>query len=71
MIDDEFREHTVLSIIHRLDTVFDFDRVVVMEKGCVVEIGKPRDLLTSRSKFRALWDARLSSRNGSEKMVEE
>ncbi|KAJ4131432.1 hypothetical protein NW768_005618 [Fusarium equiseti] len=61
IIEDEFKEHTVVSITHRLDTIIDFDRVIVMEKGCVVEIGKPKDLLASNSKFETLWSARPRS----------
>ncbi|KAJ9136431.1 ABC multidrug transporter [Pleurostoma richardsiae] len=58
VIRDEFREHTVISIAHRLETIADFDRVVVLEKGCVVEEGNPRELLASgKGKFRELWDA--------------
>ncbi|KAK4461356.1 hypothetical protein QBC42DRAFT_227415 [Cladorrhinum samala] len=36
---------TVLVIAHRLSTVADFDRLLVLEKGRVAEIGSPRELL--------------------------
>jgi ABC-type multidrug transport system fused ATPase/permease subunit len=36
---------TVLVIAHRLSTVADFDRVLVLEKGRVAEMGSPRELL--------------------------
>ncbi|CAG7561621.1 unnamed protein product [Fusarium equiseti] len=61
IIEHEFKEHTVVSITHRLDTIIDFDRVIVMEKGCVVEIGNPKNLLASNSKFKALWSDRSRS----------
>lgn len=57
VIEKHFKDHTVLAIAHRLDTVVDFDRVVVLEKGCVVEVGPPRELLQTGGRFRALWDA--------------
>ncbi|KXH47176.1 hypothetical protein CSIM01_06458 [Colletotrichum simmondsii] len=58
LIRDEFKHHTIIAIAHRLDTVVDFDRVVVLDKGRVVEVGNPRDLLSQgRGKFRELWDA--------------
>jgi ATP-binding cassette, subfamily C (CFTR/MRP), member 1 len=58
VIHEDFRSHTVLSIAHRLDTILDFDRVIVLEKGCIVEEGAPRALLNSGlGRFRALWDA--------------
>lgn len=63
VIETQFREHTVISIAHRLDTILDFDRVVVMEKGHIVEVGKPTELLASSSRFKALWGASFSTRN--------
>ncbi|KPM35071.1 ABC transporter C family member 3 [Neonectria ditissima] len=61
VIETQFKEHTVISVAHHLDTVADFDRIVVMESGRIVETGKPRNLLASASKFKALWDASLGT----------
>ncbi|KAL2269930.1 hypothetical protein VTJ83DRAFT_2114 [Remersonia thermophila] len=36
---------TVLVIAHRLSTVADFDKVLVLDKGRVAEFGTPRELL--------------------------
>lgn len=58
LIREEFREHTILSVAHRLDTVIDFDRVIVLDHGCVVEDGNPKELMAAgRSRFRELWNA--------------
>ncbi|KAK1967123.1 hypothetical protein LY78DRAFT_19390 [Colletotrichum sublineola] len=58
LIRGEFKDHTVIAIAHRLDTVADFDRVVVLDKGRIVEVGSPRDLLRhAGGRFRELWDA--------------
>ncbi|KAI1853220.1 hypothetical protein JX266_001926 [Neoarthrinium moseri] len=57
LIRKEFAAHTVISIAHRLETIADFDRVVVLEKGAVVEQGAPSDLLRKLGPFRVLWDA--------------
>ncbi|KAK2037213.1 multidrug resistance-like protein [Colletotrichum somersetense] len=58
LIREEFKDHTVIAIAHRLDTVADFDRVVVLDEGRVVEVGSPRDLLLQAGgRFRQLWDA--------------
>ncbi|TDZ22764.1 ABC transporter atnG [Colletotrichum orbiculare MAFF 240422] len=59
LVRDEFRNHTVVAIAHRLETVADFDRVVVMDKGRVVEVGNPQSLLAQQKggQFRKLWDA--------------
>ncbi|KUI60006.1 ATP-dependent bile acid permease [Cytospora mali] len=44
---DEFASAgcTVLVIAHRLSTVADFDRILVLEKGRMAEMGTPRELL--------------------------
>jgi ABC-type multidrug transport system fused ATPase/permease subunit len=57
VIENQFRSHTVLSIAHRLDTVVDYDKVVVLDQGKVVEVGNPRELLRQASRFKALWNA--------------
>ncbi|OHE95683.1 hypothetical protein CORC01_08967 [Colletotrichum orchidophilum] len=63
LIRDEFKHHTIIAIAHRLDTVIDFDRVVVLDKGRVVEVGNPQHLLNRRQgKFRELWDASRQAR---------
>lgn len=36
---------TVLVIAHRLSTVADFDKILVLDKGRVVEFGAPRELV--------------------------
>ncbi|KAK9776692.1 putative P-loop containing nucleoside triphosphate hydrolase protein [Seiridium cardinale] len=57
LIRTEFSAHTVIAIAHRLDTIADFDRVVVLEKGFVVDQGRPADLLQRAGPFKMLWDA--------------
>jgi subfamily B ATP-binding cassette protein MsbA len=42
----------VLAIAHRLSTISDADKVVVMEKGRIVEQGSYQSLLEQRGK---LW----------------
>jgi ATP-binding cassette subfamily B protein len=40
-----FRGRTVIAIAHRLSTLDAFDRIVVMDRGRIVEDGAPRRLL--------------------------
>ncbi|CAK7207178.1 hypothetical protein SEUCBS139899_009986 [Sporothrix eucalyptigena] len=41
---DEFREHTVITVAHRLDTILDSDVVLVLDAGMLVEAGPPSEL---------------------------
>ncbi|XP_058815986.1 ATP-binding cassette sub-family C member Sur [Topomyia yanbarensis] len=53
-----FKVRTVVTIAHRLHSLFDYDRVIVLEQGNIVEDGCPR-LLRKRSgsKFAAMLKA--------------
>lgn len=44
IIREEFRGYTVIAVSHRLEMIMDFDRVVVMDLGQIIEIGVPRTL---------------------------
>lgn len=56
IIQSEFAGYTIVMVSHRLDMVMDFDRVIVMDKGAVVETGNPRALVeTEGSRFKELW----------------
>lgn len=44
-IREEFRDCTVLTIAHRINTVLDYDRIIVLDKGCVMEYDTPDRLL--------------------------
>lgn len=51
-IRDEFKSCTMLIIAHRLNTIIDSDRVLVMDGGEVVEFDSPQNLLANEdSKF--------------------
>ncbi|KAF4223150.1 hypothetical protein CNMCM6457_000707 [Aspergillus fumigatiaffinis] len=44
IIQAEFRHYTIIAVSHRLEMIMDFDRVVVMDRGEVVEVGNPAAL---------------------------
>ncbi|PQE07873.1 ABC transporter protein [Rutstroemia sp. NJR-2017a WRK4] len=50
-IREEFADSTLLVIAHRLSTVGDFDKIMVMADGKVVEFGSPGELIEERGVF--------------------
>ena len=45
---------TVITIAHRLRTIIDYDMVVVMDQGQIVQRGRPWDLIQATGKFQDL-----------------
>ena len=51
-IKREFTNCTVLTIAHRLNTILDYNRILVLDKGKVAEYDDPKNLLQDKeSKF--------------------
>lgn len=51
-IQETIRElkSTIITIAHRLQTIVDYDKVLVLDKGHVVEFGHPHELLKKEGK---------------------
>jgi subfamily B ATP-binding cassette protein MsbA len=60
-IDRLVRDRTVLVIAHRLATVRDADRIVVLDDGRVVESGAHAELLARGGLYRRLHDLQFSA----------
>ncbi|KAI0875870.1 ABC transporter [Hypoxylon argillaceum] len=44
-------DRTLVTIAHRLKTIIDYDRVVVMSAGSVLEVGTPKELYEAKGQF--------------------
>ncbi|MBU2962914.1 ABC transporter ATP-binding protein/permease [Citreicella sp. C3M06] len=54
---------TVITIAHRLSTIADADRIVVLEKGLVVEEGTHEALLARQGRYAQLWARQQAERD--------
>uniref|UniRef100_A0A3P9IN76 ABC-type glutathione-S-conjugate transporter n=1 Tax=Oryzias latipes TaxID=8090 RepID=A0A3P9IN76_ORYLA len=50
-IRTQFEDCTVLTIAHRLNTIMDYTRVIVMDRGYISEMDSPANLITQRGQF--------------------
>ncbi|KAI2464558.1 abc transporter [Annulohypoxylon bovei var. microspora] len=51
LIRSEFAGSTIITIAHRLRTIIDYDQVIVMEEGKVLETGSPAELVDKQGTF--------------------
>uniref|UniRef100_A0A7N8YFT5 ABC-type glutathione-S-conjugate transporter n=1 Tax=Mastacembelus armatus TaxID=205130 RepID=A0A7N8YFT5_9TELE len=50
-IRTQFEDCTVLTIAHRLNTIMDYTRVIVMDRGNISEMDSPANLIAQRGQF--------------------
>ena len=48
-ITKNFKNTTVLTIAHRINTIMDSDKIIVLDEGRVAEVGSPAELLEGSS----------------------
>ena len=62
---------TVIAIAHRLSTIAVLDRLVVMDKGVIVETGTHQELLRQNGLYAALWHRQSGGFLGLDPPVEQ
>jgi ABC-type multidrug transport system fused ATPase/permease subunit len=60
-LKEVMRGRTTFIIAHRLSSVVDADRIVVMEDGAVVDIGPHRELIARPGVYRDLYEEQFRS----------
>ena len=58
---------TVLVIAHRLSTLMRMDRILVLDKGRIVEDGTHRELIEKKGLYRKLWESQVGGFLGDRK----
>jgi ATP-binding cassette subfamily C (CFTR/MRP) protein 1 len=56
LIRSEFNGRTILAVEHNMANILDYDKVIVLDKGEIIEQGRPEQLLQQESAFRALYE---------------
>lgn len=56
MIYNKFKKKTMLIVAHRLATVKDCDKIIVMDKGKIIEQGTHNGLLLKKGQYYRLWE---------------
>ncbi|MDO5651574.1 MAG: ABC transporter ATP-binding protein [Moraxella sp.] len=54
-LDDMMAGKTVIAIAHRLSTIASLDKLVVMDKGQIIEMGSHNELIAKNGVYASLW----------------
>ena len=65
-IDNLVKNKTVIMIAHRLSTVVNADKIIVLEKGRIAAEGTHAELLRSSPLYKKMWQSHISGKDKAE-----
>ena len=65
------KNRTSIVVAHRLATLSQMDRILVFDKGKIVEDGTHSELLAKAGLYKSLWDAQVGGFLGDDQMEDE
>jgi subfamily B ATP-binding cassette protein MsbA len=69
-IDHAMEDRSALVVAHRLSTIKNADRIIVLEKGNIVESGNHQELYERKGIYRMLYDIQFSGRSSQQQEQE-
>ena len=61
-IDNLVKNRTVIIIAHRLSTIKTADKIIVFEKGEIIEIGNHEQLIKNNGKYKKLYELQYENK---------
>ncbi len=68
-IEKLMHNRTVLAIAHRLSTILHADKIVVMDSGRIVDVGKHAELLERSPAYQQLYNMQFQDQKVADKMI--
>ena len=51
ILNSNFKDSTILTIAHRIKTIINYDKILVLEKGKILEFDSPKNLLENKNSY--------------------